>query len=317
MKKVITLIIFSTVFLFANENGRFAGSFTRMGLGARSLAMGNTGVAAPSNSYSFYYNPALSGKLKKKVFSNSYTFLSQDRHAYFLGFSMKVPPGAGLSLGWLKTGTDDLYSYNSIGEKSREVNHSAHALYGSFARHFEKLSIGATVKVMFEFLDNIDRGVDYSSTGVGGDFGVFYQATESLGLGVVYKDVGSQLKANTSKIFELGGNTYDDFPNLLRAGGYYKSLYYDWLNVAYDFEYSSKKEYTNHFGFEALHKRNIAVRMGFIDFKDDLDERAIQFTAGAGFDFILYKFTSHLDYAFIGSKSDEGSSHLFSWEFYF
>jgi hypothetical protein len=42
-----------------------------------------------------------------------------------------------------------------------------------------------------------------------------------------------------------------------------------------------------------------------------------QYTFGTGFDFNFYKFMSHLDYAFISSVEDEGSSHLFSWEIYF
>ena len=316
MKKTILFLFLSVSFLFANNNGRYAGSFTRLGLGARAIAMGNTGVAAPARGYSFYYNPALSGRMEEKVFTNSYNFMSQDRHIYFLGFSMKVPPGAGLSVGWLKSGTSDVRSYNSIGQDTGEINQSAHAVYASFSRHFtDKFSIGLTIKALFEFINDGTDDFDYESNGVGGDIGIFYQATEDISLGLVYKDIGSKLKANTEKIFERGGTTIDNFPKLIRAGIFYKTPL-EGINFAYDFEISSADEYTNHIGVEGIYGRNLALRIGFIDFKGD-SGRELQFMAGTGFDFKLYKFISNLDYAFIGSKVDEGSSHLFSWEIYF
>jgi len=317
MKHFIIFFLFLFINLnFANNNGRLAGSFTRLGLGARAIAMGNTGVAAPARGYSFYYNPALAGRQQEKVFTNSYNFLSQDRHIYFLGFSMKVPPGAGLSVGWLKSGTGDVRSYNSIGKDTGEINQHAHAVYASFSRHFsEKFSIGVTLKALFEFINDGTSEFDYEANGVGGDIGVFYQANEDISLGVVYKDIGSKLKANTENIFELGGTTIDDFPRLLRAGVFYKTPF-EGINFAYDFEISNTDEYTNHIGFEAITGRNLALRIGFIDFEGESD-RELQFVAGAGFDFKLYKFVSNLDYAFIGSKEDEGTSHLFSWEIYF
>lgn len=308
MKKVFYILILLQGLLYSSENARFAGSYTRLGLGARAIAMGNTGVAAPARAYSSFYNPALSGRMQEKVFSTSYNFLSQDRHIYFLGFSMKVPPGAGLSLGWLASGTGDLRSYNSIGEDTGEINQSAHAIYGSFARHFsDKLSVGITLKVLLEYINDGTDDFDYEANGVGGDFGVFYQATNELSIGAVYKDIGSKLKANTEKIFERGGTTIDDFPRLFRIGAFYTTPL-EWLNVAYDYEYSSKGQKDHHFGIEALHGRNLALRFGL---------NGSQFVAGTGFDFKLYKFISYLDYAFISSVEDEGSSHLFSWEIYF
>ncbi len=316
MKKIVLFVLISMGLSFANHNGRYAGSFTRLGLGARAIAMGNTGVASPARGYSFYYNPALSGRQQEKVFSNSYSFLSQDRHVYFLGFSMGVPPGAGLSIGWIKTGTGDVRSYNSIGNDTGEINQSAHAVYASFSRQFtENFSIGLTIKGLFETINDGTSEFDYSSKGVGGDIGVFYQATEDVAIGLVYKDIGSKLKANTEKIFKRGGTTTDKFPKLIRAGVFYKTPIAG-INTAYDLEVSSTGEYSNNFGVEALSGRNLALRLGMIDAEGE-SGREFQFFAGAGFDFKLYKFRSNLDYAFIGSKVDEGSSHLFSWEIYF
>lgn len=313
-RKLLVILVVCCTTLLANNNGRYAGSFTRMGLGARSLAMGNTGVAAPAQGYSFYYNPALAGMNEKKIFSNSYTGLSQGRHAYFLGFTTKIPPGAGLSLAWLKTGTEDFANYNSIGEQDGLINHSAHAIYGSFSRQFtNKFSIGITIKVLLEYITNHE--FTYESTGVGADIGLYYRIDEALSLGLVYKDIGSKLKANTQEIFEFGGVTVDELPKLLRIGVFYKTPL-DWLNVAYDIELSSKEEFTNHFGMEAIYEHMLFIRTGFMDFKGE-EERGVQFFAGIGFSFNLYNYVSQLDYTFISSREAEGVSNLYSFEIYF
>ncbi len=313
-KRVFSLLLLFSTLLFANENAQYAGSFTRLGLGARSIAMGNTGVAAEGYGYSFYYNPALAGLHQNTIFSNSFTFLSRDRHAYFIGLSTKIPPAAGLSLAWLKTGTADFANYNSIGSKSGVIEQSAHAIYGSFSRQFsDKFSIGITLKVLLEYISSPD--FSYESSGVGADIGLFYRIADNLSVGAVYKDIGSNLKANTQDIFEFGGTTVDKLPKLLRVGAFYNTPIKG-LNAAYDFEISSSDEFTNHFGLEAVHDRNISARLGIIDFKS-ANNREMQFFAGAGFIFNLYKYDTHLDYTFISSKEAEGSSHLYSFEIYF
>ncbi len=308
MKKIILIVLLSGIWSFGSDNGRFAGSYTRIGIGARSMAMGGTGVAAPNRGYAFYYNPALSGKMDRKVFSAESNFLSLDRYVNFIGFSVKVPPGAGLSVGWLVSGTGNLNSYNSIGQNTGKINHSAHAIYAAFARHLtDKLSIGVNLKVLLEYINDGTSGFDYASRGFGGDIGVFYQAMQNLSIGAVYKDIGSKLSANTEKLFARGGVTTDKFPQLFRIGAFYHTPL-KWLNVAYDVEMSSVGKIDHHIGVEAIHGRNLSFRIG---------ANNSRFTAGAGFDFRFRGFTSLLDYAFVSSAWGEGSSHLFSWEVYF
>ncbi len=311
MKKsaiLISLLIAATHLWAGNNNAGLAGSYTRLGLGGRTIAMGNTGVAGPAGGYSQYYNPALSGRQDKKVVALSYSFMSQDRYVGFVGYSMKIPPGGGLSLGWLVSGTNNLYGYNSIGQRTGEINHSAHAIYGSFARHFsERLSVGITIKVLLEYINDGTADFDYEGTGVGGDIGIYYAAMDDLALGVIAKDIGSNIKANTEDIFERGGTTVFDFPRQYRLGAFYTTPL-RWLNTAYDLEFSDQGELEHHFGLEALHGRNLALRTGL---------NGSQFVAGAGFDFALSRFIAHLDYTFIGDKAGEGASHLFSWEIYF
>jgi hypothetical protein len=294
--------------LIASENGGYAGSFLRMGVGARAISMGNTGVAHPTNAYSTFYNPASFGMIDEMMVGLSYSFLSLDRRFEFISFSMKVPPGAGFSISWIESGVGDLNSYNSIGEISGEINQSANAVYFSFGRQFsEKLSIGVSLKILFEFINDGSDEFDYSSNGVGFDIGVLYKINEDLMIGGLVKDINSKFKASTDKIFELGGTTIDKFPVTGKIGAFYQTPL-QWLRAAYDFEWSDKGLKKHHIGLEAVHGKNLALRLGLNG--DNL-------VFGGGIDFKLWKSTSYLDYAFVPSIVDEGSSHVFSWQIMF
>ncbi len=310
MKKNIFVvwILLLPAILFASENGGYAGSFLRMGLGARAISMGNTGVAHPTNAYSTFYNPALFGLIEDHLVGLSYSFLSLDRRFEFVSFSMKVPPEAGFSIGWIESGVGDLKSYNSIGEITGDINQSANAVYFSFGRKFgDRLSIGVSLKILFEFINDGTDEFDYSSNGVGFDIGILYKINDDLILGGQVKDINSKFKANTDKIFERGGTTIDKFPVSSRIGAFYHTPL-QWLRAAYDFEWSNKGLKKHHLGLEAVHGKNLALRIG-------LNGDNIVF--GGGLDFMIFKTVSYLDYAFVPSIIDEGSSHVFSWQILF
>ena len=301
----------------AGENGGYAGSFLRMGLGAPSIAQGNATIAALPHAYSFYYNPASIAFLDKKVASLSYSFLPLDRRFNYIGFAMPLPPGGGLSIGWINAGDADFPAYNSLGEEYAQNSHSINAAYLSFARTFgAKFAVGVSVKYLWESMNDGGNSYDYSSAGVGWDFGLYYKPVDGLSLAAVVQDVGSKLKANTTEIFERGGTTTDYFPVLYRFGLRYETLW-RWLTINYTFETSSKLQNKHFIGLESRYiigeenkegSRYLALRVGMNNGT---------FTAGAGMGFKLFSIISHLDYAFVPSIIDEGSSHIFSWQFYF
>ncbi|HGY54434.1 MAG TPA: hypothetical protein ENK44_01905 [Caldithrix abyssi] len=307
------LILFS--FASAGENGGYAGSFLRMGLGAPSLAQGNATIAGTPNAYSFYYNPASVAFLDGKVASLSYSFLTLDRRFNYIGFAMPIKPAAGFSLGWINSGNADFPGYNSLGEEYGQISHSLNAVYFSFARKFGKrVSVGLSVKYMWERINDGGVSFDYSSTGVGWDVGIYYRPLDNLTLAVMVQDAGSKFKASTTEIFERGGTTTDYFPALYRAGLRYET-FWKWLVINYTFEASSKLQYKHFIGLESRYiigekkdgDKFLALRAGMSNGT---------FTAGAGMGFQLFKIISHLDYAFVSSVVDEGSSHIFSWQFY-
>jgi hypothetical protein len=305
---IILLVVLFPLLLVASENGGYAGSFLRMGVGARSISMGNTGVAHPASAYSTFYNPASFGMIEDIMVGLSYSFMSLDRRFGFISYSMKVPPAAGFSISWIESGVGDIKSINSIGEITGEINHSANAVYFSFGRQLgENLSIGVSLKILFEFINDGTDEFDYASKGVGFDIGLMYKVNNELLIGGLVKDISSKFEASTDKIFELGGTTIDKYPLTGKIGAYYQTPL-QWLRAAYDFEWSNKGLKKHHIGFEALHGKNLALRIG-------LNGDNIVF--GGGLDFQIFKSTSYLDYAFVPSIVDEGSSHVFSWQIIF
>ena len=292
----------------ASEYGGYGGAFLRLGLGARALALGNTGVAAPVDAFSSYYNPAAFGNMDKRMVALSYGFLSLDRRQGFVSFSMRVPPAAGFSIGWVESGIGNIKSYNSVGAETGDIKHSSNAVLFSFGRKvFSRLSAGVTIKIIFEYINDGTDQFDYSSRGVGFDFGLQYYLNDQIILGYQIRDINSKLKANTEKIFELGGTTIDRFPVIQKAGIYYRSPI-PWLRILDDLEWSNKGDIKNHLGIEAVRGKNLALRLGL---------NGTNFVVGAGMDFNIGRNVSLLDYTFLPSVIDEGSSHFFSWQIIF
>ncbi len=301
----IWIILSWSVILLADGNGGYAGAYLRIGLGARQQALGNSSVAVnETDAYSFFYNPALSGLQKKRIFTLSHSFMSLDRRFNFIGFSAKVPPGAGMSIGWINSGVDNIHSYDMMGQQTGNIDHGFNAIYFNFSRLLaKKLSIGVTIKHVRE---GIDIGADhYHSSGWGWDFGLAYIANKNLVLGAALRDVGTKLTANTEKLFEFGGTTVDEFPKIFSVGAAYQTPL-PWLRVQYAFERTDYME-RHHFGAELVYHKLLALRFG-------LDQSRLTFGAGMGFK--LWKFFTTLDYAFVPSVVDEGGSHVFSWQFY-
>ncbi len=299
------LMIFGIGMLWADGNGGYAGAYLRMGLGARFQALGNGAVATQQvDAYSFFYNPALSGLQEKRIFTLSHSFMSLDRRFNFIGFSAKVPPGAGLSVGWINSGVDNLYSYDMLGQKSGSIDHGFNAIYFNFSRLFaKKFAVGLTIKHVREHLGIGED--DYSASGWGWDFGLAYIWNKNLTLGASLRDVGTKLTANTEKLFEFGGTTVDEFPKILTVGASYQTPL-PWLRLQYAFEHTEFAQ-KHHLGAELVYHRILALRFG-------LDDTRLTFGAGMGFK--IWKYFSTLDYAFIPSVVDEGGSHVFSWQFY-
>jgi len=111
--------------LLAEEGyGGYAGAFLRMGLGARPKALGGAYTAVAEGSYAGYYNPGAFPRNNYKELTLSYSALSLDRNFNYVGLVIPITPRtgsgekplkAGVHLGWINAGVDNIDGRDSNG----------------------------------------------------------------------------------------------------------------------------------------------------------------------------------------------------------
>jgi len=322
MKRILCSVLIMSSLVFAEGNGGFAGSFLRIGLGARGIAMGNAQVASADYGYGVYYNPGALPMMKDRQFSASFSSMSLDRKFNYVGLALPLKPFGGFSIGWINSGVNDLRAYNSVGQDVGEVEHGLNAIYASFGLQILRLvqadgqltnlppnliNVGISAKFLREGLSDNEQ-FDYNSNwGFGIDLGVLIIPHDRLSIGYQVKDIGADLNSNTNDLFDRGTQQDNKFPVTQKVGAFYRTPL-DWLSFAYDFEWSNKGEEKNHVGLE-ISNQQLAARAGF-----DNDH----LTLGGGVEVKAYKrLNIILDYAFVDDVEDEGLSHVFSWRFTF
>lgn len=302
---LILILIFSTALLQGetNDNAGYAGAFLRMGLGARSTAMGNSGVAFPSNGFGIYYNPAGLAYMDERNLALSYSFLSLDRQFHFIGLSVPLPPNAGVGVSWLHAGVKDIEGRNSIGQVDETYQTGENVVLISFANAFHpRISLGINFKILH------NQMLDVSATGLGFDFGVLYQPLEWLTAGLQFKDIGAGYNWNTQDLFGEEGSSYkENFPQILKFGLAIKPI--QELTFVGDVGVSDQNVWQTHCGAEYVYRNLAFLRIG-------MNQLSPTFGAGLAYGFIA-NMTTQLDYSFIIGAVGEGTTHIFSWQFQF
>lgn len=298
---VVLLLILSAA---AEGQGRggYAGVFLRLGLGARAKAMGGAYVGKPVDGYSGYYNPAGLANLEKREAAFSYRSLSLDRSFQYAGYSAPLPPMAGISLGWIHAGVDDIDGRDRSGQHTRMYSDGQNGFLFGFGLKLPKnVSIGIGGTYLRETL------LDITATGLGINFGVHYKPHRLISLGLAIRDIGAHYTWNTESLYEHGTTTQDDFPVVTTGGAafeierYHSTIYVDVFR-------DSKSDAGLRIGVENRTLETLLLRAG-------LDDGNI--TAGAGILFPITKYKGRLDYAIGTSDIDPESAHIVSFSIIF
>jgi len=302
-----------------------AGSFLRMGMGARAKAMGGAYSAVARGVESNFYNPAGLPRLEKKEILLSYRFLSLDRQFSALGIAMPVRPkvsssgksaiNGGISLAWIRAGVDDIEGRTSDGVKfNNDLSNSENAFIFSFGLlPVSNLSVGLTVKVLWNRFP--DLGVEnktVSAKGVGFDFGLLYRFSEDVFFSAVVKEANNQYKWSTQDLYDLDGtDSIEPLPKVSRFGVFAKVPRLKKLWFSIDLEQIFRESFLKdrmdqrvHVGLESMLVENIALRAGY-------DDGSI--TAGAGYRFPLFGKLGELNYAYVSPGENPDEEHVFSW----
>ncbi len=300
--------------------GGTAGAYSRMGFGARGMAMGNALTAVTSGDAVSYYNPATIPFAEYRHASASFGILAFDRRLNFLSFTQplggkpdsltkKKPLNrAGISVGIINSGVTNIDGRDSDGEPTGLLQTSENQAFLGFGTQFKNgLAIGVNVKYLYHHLYT-----DINSNTFGVDVGLLFPLNDKMTIGASVKDIVSKYTWNTSAIYGENGTRLDDkFPQIYTIGASYK-LPDDLGVVALDVEFSNRSTLILRCGAEVPLIAEVTVRAG-VD-RIDLKEKgngirpSFGFTARKSFD----ELTPAINYAFVVEPFASSGMHMIS-----
>jgi len=295
-RNLITFILLVTVVFSArSQNAGTAGAFARMGFGARGMGMGNALTAVTDGDIATYYNPALSAFADHRIAQATYGILSLDRSLNFLNYTQSIQPTAGISIGLINAGVNNIDGRDADGIHISDYSTYEDQFFLSFSNRVDKnFSIGAAIKLYHSKLFD-----QVTSTTVGFDIGVCFQPIPDLTIGAVVQDINSKYKWNTTSIYGTSGNETDDnFPNLRRIGVAYRFAGGSGL-ISGEFENSSQSTNLFRGGVEYTFVEYLTVRGGINRIDPGTDATGVEPSFGFTVKNSLNGWTPEISYAYV------------------
>jgi len=308
MKKIIIILVLLS-YAGAQDWGGQSGGFLRMGITARSIAMGGGFTAELDRSFATFHNPAWAAFLIHRQLGSSYTNLTMDRRLAATSFATSLPPTAGVGVAWVFAGVNDIQGRYSTGMKSSKMQTGENALMITFAqRILPWISIGANFKLLRYDLP-ITESDQISGSGIGFDIGLLIKAGTYSTFGIMVQDLSSNYQWNTNEIYTQGGPYKDEFPTIYRIGSRFNNK---GLIIIGDVGVI-----TDHNTYTGFLPR-LGVEYGFLDqyyFRGGYGNGRMAF--GIGYEYGLFKpRDSHIDYAFSMDWVSQ-TAHTISYAFSF
>lgn len=203
-----------------DAQAQYAGAFSRMGFGARGVALGNALVADAMSDGSPYYNPALAPQATSQNLQVSAALMSFDRELQFLQFATPLEPRAGIAGGLIHAGVSNIDGRDNSGYHTEDYSTDEFAVFLAFGTQFsDRVAGGIGLQLyradMHEQLEAIHT--------LGIDVGVTVDATDQLRIGLALDDLLARYSWDTSSLYGSGGKTTSDrFPVRLRVGAAYR-----------------------------------------------------------------------------------------------
>ncbi len=192
-----------------------AGAFSRVGFGARGIALGNALAADAMGPASPYYNPALAPFAQRQSLDISLAALSFDRSLQFIQLASPMQK-AGIALGLVHSSVENIDGRNSSGFHTRDLSVEEYQGFLAFGIRFsDKFSGGLDFQFFrTDLYDSLDPAISIAI-----DVGVNYRWSESLSLAFVADDLLARYTWNTAGVNgSAGKKTTDYFPTRLRLG---------------------------------------------------------------------------------------------------
>lgn len=293
MKKLILFIIFFAFVGSAysqNEGAANTGlAFLKIGIGARSIAMGEAFSSLSDDGTAYIYNPARMNATEDGNVTVMFNKTMLDMTTNYVGAKFRLNK-FGIGIGLLKTTVSDIEVRSNPGAPIEKFN--ADNFSGGISLSYEvykNLSVGLTTKLLYEKI-YIDE-----ASGFGMDFGANYMIN-NFSFAAVLSNVGSM---NALK------NSETELPTSFRLGAsyVYRKDNFSVTGAVDGFKVLDGGNFHGHFGAEGGFKDFVFLRAGYMTGYENKG-----FTAGVGF---KYK-SLYLDYAFQTHSTGFGSGNSIS-----
>lgn len=310
--RLVLAILLASIPLWGDipTTGGYAGAFTRIGINARSAALAGALVADINSGHQAYANPAGLVYVQLRDLGLSYMTLPLDRSQQELSLAMGLPPSAGIGIGYLRAGDDNIQGRDNLGERTEILTYSEHMVTLSFANRLSStISLGLNAKLLF-----INLG-DESSRGFGVDVGLLYHRQSGLNLALKLKDITGAYSWKAAGY--LGERLYLDYLPITISSG----VRLPWRHFTFfgqtDIVVPRTKEsgdlvYESVIPIFRLAVEDLVADRYFI--RGGLENTSVCLGFGLRYS-ILRSYDSRVDYSLSLGKGTEGLGHLFSWVF--
>ncbi len=173
--------------------GGTGAEFLRLGMGARTAAMGDAGTAAPEGAASLHYNPAGLAWITRTEIDAMYQNYALDIDQGTFGWAKPWDDDAGwgLSVSYVDYGTNVRTTITNAGgaitgNTAGTFNGIDFSVGASYGQRYGQWAWGATLKGVHSDIDNVQ------ASSLAGDFGLnWFSRSIPLSLGVVVKNFGT------------------------------------------------------------------------------------------------------------------------------
>ena len=276
-----------------------------IGIGAKSMALGNAMVAYPDDPSAFYWNPAAMGVVEQKCIGLSITTLFEGTQYNYIGYIHPTLSAGTFGFGIMRIGTGGITQYENVQGLPVEV--------GEIGYWWAQLTLAYSLELFRGFSMgagfNAHRQVlgEYSTNGFGLDAGMHYAIPASKGL---FRNFyfGCNIQNIISPRMKLGTDT-ETLPHTIRTG-LAKVFRFnedrDSWSFLFDLDFEEGRSAQYHLGSEFNWGGTVYLRVG---------SNVGSFVFGGG----LRLSGLQLDYATerIGDAEFFPRSHRFSFIFHF
>jgi len=181
------LIFMFNLSSYATGPGTTAASFLKLGVGARAAALGDAFTVIVDDSTSLYWNPAGLARIKERQLSATYNMWFAGINQGYLGIGMPLS-GAVMAAGINYIDMGDLEGRDEAGKPTGSFGASGLNFHLGYAdKTGEKLTWGISAGVVQDTI------ADDVKSAYAANFGLLFESSESLSLGLALQNIGSKL----------------------------------------------------------------------------------------------------------------------------